>query len=148
LDRIQLFYAVAMGAAASFVIPSVADEGTITAKIKEAGTALQTSAIGSKGDFVNVFEENGTVEGSGGPRKRHCIWLESFINHTIVEPHGCPCRFWMCKVYAGRAEETEAHVLEALRLSPRDAVAFGWMNAAGLAKLHLGEWDRLVSAGH
>ena len=32
------------------------------------------------------------------------------------------------KIYIGRAEETEAHVLEALRLSPRDSVAFGWMN--------------------
>jgi tetratricopeptide (TPR) repeat protein len=45
------------------------------------------------------------------------------------------------KMYAGRAEETETHVLEALRLSPRDNVAFGWMNAAGTAKLHLGKCE-------
>ena len=31
----------------------------------------------------------------------------------------------------GRGEETEAHVLEALRLSPRYNLAFRWMNIAG-----------------
>ena len=50
-----------------------------------------------------------------------------------------------CKVYAGRAEETEAHVRSALRLSPRDSVAFGWMNAAGAAKLQLGDWEHAVA---
>jgi TolB-like protein len=42
------------------------------------------------------------------------------------------------KVFAGRAEETEAHIQEAFRLSPRDTGAFRWMHWAGLAKLHLG----------
>ena len=40
----------------------------------------------------------------------------------------------------GRAEETEAHIGEALRLSPRDTQAYAWMSAAGGAKLHLGSW--------
>ena len=31
------------------------------------------------------------------------------------------------KTFIGRAEETEAHVLEALRLSPRDTMAYRWM---------------------
>ena len=31
------------------------------------------------------------------------------------------------KVFVGRAEETEAHVAEALRLSPRDTMAYIWM---------------------
>ncbi len=38
----------------------------------------------------------------------------------------------------GRAEETESHVLEALRLSPRDTNAYSWMAIAGVAKLCLG----------
>jgi tetratricopeptide (TPR) repeat protein len=38
----------------------------------------------------------------------------------------------------GRAEETEAHVQEALRLSPRDTLAYRWMFIAGSAKLALG----------
>ena len=42
------------------------------------------------------------------------------------------------KVFIGRSEETEAHIQEALRLSPRDTGAFRWMHWAGLAKLHLG----------
>ena len=31
------------------------------------------------------------------------------------------------KVFIGRAEETEAHIVEALRLSPRDTMAYAWM---------------------
>src|SRR5208283_3220028 len=49
------------------------------------------------------------------------------------------------KIYIGRAEETEAHVLEALRLSPRDTLAFVWMGMAGLAKNRLGSWEQAVA---
>lgn len=42
------------------------------------------------------------------------------------------------KLFTGRAEETESHVLEALRLSPRDTLAHRWMYTAGAAKLFLG----------
>jgi TolB-like protein/class 3 adenylate cyclase/Flp pilus assembly protein TadD len=42
------------------------------------------------------------------------------------------------KVYVGRPEETEAHIIEALRLSPRDSSAYNWMTTAGIAKNHLG----------
>ena len=48
------------------------------------------------------------------------------------------------KIYIGRAEETEAHIVEALRLSPRDTLAYIWMNFAGLAKNHLGLHDQAV----
>jgi TolB-like protein/class 3 adenylate cyclase len=48
------------------------------------------------------------------------------------------------KMYMGRAEETEAHVAEALRLSPRDTTAYAWMTFAGLAKLHIGSWEQAV----
>ena len=44
----------------------------------------------------------------------------------------------IAKVFIGRAEETESHVLEALRLSPRDTNAYTWMTFAGVAKLYLG----------
>jgi TolB-like protein/class 3 adenylate cyclase len=39
------------------------------------------------------------------------------------------------KLALGRAEETEAHILEALRISPRDILAYQWMMIAGNAKL-------------
>jgi TolB-like protein/class 3 adenylate cyclase/Tfp pilus assembly protein PilF len=42
------------------------------------------------------------------------------------------------KIFSGRVEETESHVLEALRLSPRDTLAHAWMFVAGAAKLYLG----------
>ena len=45
----------------------------------------------------------------------------------------------------GRAEETEAHVAEALRLSPRDTMAYIWMTIAGIAKNHLGSWEQAVA---
>ncbi len=42
------------------------------------------------------------------------------------------------KYYCGRAEETETHIQVALRLSPRDPMAFVWMSHLGGAKLQLG----------
>jgi tetratricopeptide (TPR) repeat protein len=42
------------------------------------------------------------------------------------------------KMYLGRSEETEAHVDQALRLSPRDTNVHTWMNIAGVGKLLLG----------
>ncbi len=45
------------------------------------------------------------------------------------------------KILIGRAEETEAHIAEALRLSPRDTFAYAWMHNAGFAKNHLGSWE-------
>ncbi len=49
------------------------------------------------------------------------------------------------KYFIGRAEETEAHVQEALRLSPRDTNAYTWMAIAGCAKLHLGADEEAVA---
>jgi TolB-like protein/class 3 adenylate cyclase len=42
------------------------------------------------------------------------------------------------KYFLGQSAETERHVLEAFRLSPRDILAHKWMHIVGLAKLHLG----------
>ena len=49
------------------------------------------------------------------------------------------------KIFIGRAEETEAHVAEALRLSPRDTMAYIWMLHAGMAKNHLGSWEQAAA---
>ena len=43
----------------------------------------------------------------------------------------------LAKYALGHAEETEAHILEALRISPRDILAYSWMVFAGTAKLLL-----------
>jgi TolB-like protein/class 3 adenylate cyclase len=44
----------------------------------------------------------------------------------------------LTKSYIGRGEETEAHINEALRLSPRDTFTFRWLFFGALAKLQLG----------
>jgi tetratricopeptide (TPR) repeat protein len=49
------------------------------------------------------------------------------------------------KIFIGRAEETEAHIGEALRLSPRDTLAYIWMAYAGIAKNHLGSYEQAVA---
>ncbi len=49
------------------------------------------------------------------------------------------------KIFSGRAEEAEAHIGEALRVSPRDTMAYNWMAFAGLAQLHLGSWEQGVA---
>jgi TolB-like protein/Flp pilus assembly protein TadD len=48
------------------------------------------------------------------------------------------------KISIGRSEETEAHIQEALRLSPRDTYAYTWMSIAGYAKLSLGSDEEAV----
>jgi TolB-like protein len=49
-----------------------------------------------------------------------------------------------CKIHVVRPEETEAHIVEALRLSPRDTTAYVWLYVAGLAKYLLGLYDQAV----
>jgi tetratricopeptide (TPR) repeat protein len=41
------------------------------------------------------------------------------------------------KFLVGRGAETETHIKEAIRLSPRDILAYQWFFVAGLAKTHL-----------
>jgi TolB-like protein len=56
--------------------------------------------------------------------------------HAIIGLH---------KLHLDRGEETEAHVLEALRLSPRDTLVFAWLAAAGFAKDYLGRYEEAVA---
>jgi TolB-like protein/class 3 adenylate cyclase/Tfp pilus assembly protein PilF len=51
----------------------------------------------------------------------------------------------LAKVFLGRAAETETHVVEAFRLSPRDIAAYQWMHIAGSAKLQLGAYAEAVA---
>ena len=49
------------------------------------------------------------------------------------------------KIFIGRAEETEAHIAEGLRLSPRDTYAYIWIARVGQANLYLGRWEQAVA---
>lgn len=52
--------------------------------------------------------------------------------------------FGLVKIFLGRPEDTEAHVTEALRLSPRDPERGIWYFWLGLADLHRGRWEAAV----
>jgi TolB-like protein/Flp pilus assembly protein TadD len=56
------------------------------------------------------------------------------LNRNLAEAHG---QIGLAKLFLGRGAETEAHVNEAFRLSPRDIVAFWWLSTVGYAKLQL-----------
>jgi TolB-like protein/Flp pilus assembly protein TadD len=56
------------------------------------------------------------------------------LNRNLADAHGS---IGAAKLFVGRAAETEAHIQEALRLSPRDEGVHRWMSYVGLAKLHL-----------
>ncbi len=49
------------------------------------------------------------------------------------------------KIFIGCANETEAHILEAFRLSPRDTLAYTWMGYAGIAQSRLGSYEQAVA---
>lgn len=54
------------------------------------------------------------------------------INRNTAMAHGF---IGLAKHYLGRSAETEAHVQDALRISPRDTLAYWWLSWVGLAKL-------------
>ena len=58
------------------------------------------------------------------------------LDRNLADAHAV---IGMAKYYLGRAVETEGHILEAFRLSPRDIIAHRWMHFVGVAKIQLGE---------
>jgi TolB-like protein/class 3 adenylate cyclase/Tfp pilus assembly protein PilF len=63
------------------------------------------------------------------------------IDPNAARAHACK---GLAKMLIGKADETEAHVLEALRLSPRDTFVSLWFSYIGLAKAYLGEYEAAV----
>jgi TolB-like protein/tetratricopeptide (TPR) repeat protein len=57
------------------------------------------------------------------------------LNPNLADAHAAR---GLAKFLVGRADETESHILEALRLSPRDTFAYWWMHCLGRAKMQLG----------
>ena len=64
------------------------------------------------------------------------------LDRNLAAAHGA---IGLAKYSMGRGEETEWHVQEALRLSPRDTSAYRWMMYAGFAKLLLGADEEAVA---
>jgi TolB-like protein/tetratricopeptide (TPR) repeat protein len=57
------------------------------------------------------------------------------LNRNLADAHAV---IGMAKLYLGRAAETEGHILEAFRLSPRDIFAHRWMHFVAMAKIQMG----------
>jgi tetratricopeptide (TPR) repeat protein len=69
-------------------------------------------------------------------------FVASFVPHTLDRNLAIAHGFiGIAKHFIGRSEETEAHVHEAIRLSPRDTLAYLWLGAPGYAKIHLGDHE-------
>jgi TolB-like protein/class 3 adenylate cyclase len=64
------------------------------------------------------------------------------LDHNLAEAHGV---IGAAKYFAGRGAETQAHVEEAMRLSPRDIYAYRWLVWAGFAKVQSGKDAEAVS---
>jgi len=57
------------------------------------------------------------------------------LNRNLAGAHGV---IGQAKFFMGRAGETEGHILEAFRLSPRDIFGYRWMQTVGWSKIQLG----------
>jgi TolB-like protein/cytochrome c-type biogenesis protein CcmH/NrfG len=68
--------------------------------------------------------------------------------HAIELDRNLAPAYWTmatAKIFVGRAEESEALIGQAYRLSPRDVLAYNWCFIAGAAKLYLGRDDEAVA---
>ena len=106
--------------------------------------AKLTKALSSVPDHPRGHMLSGTVDmftkraTQGIAECEHSLALD----RNLVQAHSA---IGLGKIFIGRAEENEAHVAEALRLSPRDTLAYVWMANAGLGKLHLGAWEQAIA---
>jgi len=72
--------------------------------------------------------------------------MEELERALAIDPNLARARAFLglAHLYVGRAEETEGHVVEALRLSPRDPLIHLWFMFAGFAKTLLGKWEEAL----
>jgi TolB-like protein len=118
-----------------FVTDRLAAFAAAEAKLTKALSSVPDHAFGhGLLGFVDILTKRAA---EGIAESEHALQLDrnSAGSHFAIG---------LAKVFIGRAEETEAHIAEALRLSPRDTTAYIWMTTAGSAKLHLGGYEQAV----
>ena len=64
------------------------------------------------------------------------------LDRNLAGAHG---HIGFAKIALGHPEDTEVHIQQALRLSPREPTAYAWTLFAGMAKLHLGRDEEAVA---
>jgi TolB-like protein/class 3 adenylate cyclase len=119
-----------------FVTDPLAAFAAAEAKLTKALSSVPDHALGHMTlGLIDIFTKRAA---DGIAECEHALALD----RNLASAHSIIGRG---KIYIGRAEETEAHIVEALRLSPRDTLAYIWMTDAGLAKLHLGSWEQAAA---
>ncbi len=109
-----------------------------------AAEAKLTKALSSAPDHARAHMNLGLVDmftkraAEGIAECEHALALD----RNLANAHSL---IGFGKILIGRAEETEAHIGEALRLSPRDTLACTWMTNAGHAKLRLRGYEQAVA---
>ena len=133
---IGLAYAGTVEGANSFVTDPMAAFAAAEAKLTNALSLVPDHA---RGHMLLGYVEILTKRAAQGIAEcEHALALDRNLAaaHSIIG---------LGKIFIGHAEETEAHVAEALRLSPRDPMANVWMTNAGTAKNHLGSYEQAVA---
>ena len=117
----------------SFVTDPMAAFAAAEAKLTKALSSVPDHARGHMFlGLVDIFTKRAA---EGIAECEHALALDRNLAyaHAVIG---------LGKIFIGRAEETEAHIAEALRLSPRDTMAYIWLFIAGVAKNYLGSWEQ------
>jgi TolB-like protein len=120
----------------------MSDDRAAQTRIAEA---VVRQALSLAPSSANVRCSHGTVLHAIGLQERALreFELAIAIDRNLAVAHAYSGQM---KFYLGRAAETEAHVAEALRLSPRDPLLFHWRYIIGVADLYLGRTVRAIGA--
>jgi TolB-like protein len=126
----------AMAGTHLFVTDSVAAFAAAEAKLIKALSAAPDHANGHR--YLGFVYINTWRAAEGIAECEHALALDRNLAHAHAF-------VGLGKICIGRAGETEAHIGEALRLSPRDSLSYGWASIAGSAKRHLGLWEEAIA---
>ena len=120
----------------SFVTDPAVSFAAAEAKLTKALSSVPDHALGHMWlGLVNIFTRRAM---QGIAECEHALALDRNLASA-----GAAIGFG--KILIGRAEETEAHIVEVLRLSPRDTTAYISLTHEGLARNHLGRWEQAVA---
>ena len=120
----------------SFAPEPMAAFAAAEAKLTKALSSVPDHALGHM--FLGLVEMWTKRAVEGIAECEHALALDRNLAHAHSS-------VGFGKIFIGRDEETEAHIVEALRLSPGDTMAYIWMANGGLAKLHLGSYEQAVA---
>ena len=141
------------------------DPGNVDALVGAARAGVIVGAIYGDDDRASTLAEAEALLIKGisiAPRNFWAhLWLGFVLIHTNRAQRGIgeleqaaalnrnlgAAHAWigLAKIVLGRAEEAEAHINEAFRLSPAESFGFMWWHLLGVAKLHLGADEEAVA---